>query len=65
MEFKDYYQTLGVARDADADAIKRAHRRLARKFHPDVSDEPDAEERFKEIQAAYQKLAARDKKERL
>ena len=49
MEFKDYYKTLGVARDASADDVKAAYRKLARKFHPDVSKEKDAEARFKEI----------------
>lgn len=52
MEFKDYYETLGVTRDASRDDIKRAYRRLARKYHPDVSQEPDAEQRFKEINEA-------------
>ena len=52
MEFKDYYQTLGVARDAPADAIKAAFRKLARKYHPDVSKEPDAGKRMAEINEA-------------
>lgn len=52
MKFKDYYQVLGVARDASADDIKRAYRKLARKYHPDVSKEPGAEARFKEINEA-------------
>ncbi|HTY94762.1 MAG TPA: DnaJ domain-containing protein, partial [Steroidobacteraceae bacterium] len=42
MEFRDYYQTLGLARSASADEIRKAYRRLARKYHPDVSKEPDA-----------------------
>ncbi len=62
MEFKDYYETLGVDRDADAAQIKRAYRKLARKLHPDVSDEPDAEERFKEMQEAYEVLKDPEKR---
>ena len=50
---RDYYQVLGVPRDADAKAIKDAFRRLARRYHPDTSTEPDAEDRFKEIAEAY------------
>ena len=48
MEYKDYYETMGVARDATQDEIKRAFRKLAREYHPDVSKEPDAEAHFKE-----------------
>jgi len=70
MEFRDYYTIMGVARDATQDEIKRAYKLLARKFHPDVSKEPDAEARFKEVgeanevlkdpekRAAYDKLGA-------
>jgi curved DNA-binding protein len=54
--YKDYYQIIGVARDASQDDIKRAYRRLARKFHPDVSKEANAEDRFKEVQEAYEVL---------
>ena len=46
MKYRDYYETLGVARDASQDTIKSAYRRLARKYHPDVSKETDAEARF-------------------
>jgi len=53
----DYYETLGVSRDADKEEIKRAYRRLARKYHPDVNKEPGAEERFKEINRAYEVLS--------
>lgn len=56
MQFKDYYDTLGVAANASADDIKSAYRRLARKFHPDVSDEPGAEDQFKAINEAYEAL---------
>jgi len=57
MEFKDYYATLGVARSAKPEEIKRAYRKLARKYHPDVSKEPDAEARFKEVAEAYEALS--------
>ena len=62
MQYKDYYQVLGVRRDADAEQIKRAYRKLARKFHPDVSDEKNAEERFKEVAEAYEVLRDADKR---
>lgn len=57
MQFKDYYQVLGVARDASADDIKKAYRRQARKFHPDVSKEPDAATRMSEINEAHAVLS--------
>lgn len=53
MEYKDYYDVMGVGRDASADEIKRAYRKLARKYHPDVSKEPGAEEKFKDVAEAY------------
>ena len=62
MEFKDYYKILGLAREATQDEIKRTYRRLARKYHPDVSKESDAEERFKEVSEAYEALKDPEKR---
>lgn len=62
MKYKDYYQILGVGRDAPEEAIKKAYRRLARKYHPDVSKESGAEERFKEVSEAYEVLRDAEKR---
>ncbi|MGC2456422.1 MAG: DnaJ C-terminal domain-containing protein [Gallionellaceae bacterium] len=62
MEFKDYYKIIGVARDATQDEIKRSYRKLARKYHPDVSKEADAEARFKELGEAYEVLKDTEKR---
>lgn len=62
MKFRDYYAVLGVARDASAEEIKRAWRKLARKYHPDVSKEPDAEKRMKEINEAFEVLGDPEKR---
>ena len=57
MQFKDYYQVLGVARDATADDVKKAYRKLARRYHPDVSKEADAAARMSEVNEAYAVLS--------
>jgi len=62
MEFKDYYDTLGLARDVTQDEIKRAYRKLARKYHPDVSKEDDAEQKFKALGEAYEVLKDPEKR---
>ena len=61
-KFKDYYEIMGIERDATQDEIKRAYRKLARKYHPDVSKASDAEERFKDIGEAYAVLKDPDKR---
>ena len=60
----DYYDLLGVNRDADSDTLKRAYRNLARKYHPDINKEPGAEDRFKEIGKAYEVLGDPQKRAR-
>ena len=62
MKYKDYYKILGVARGAGEDEIKKAYRKLARKYHPDVSKEANAKEKFQEVSEAYETL--RDKEKR-
>ncbi len=60
MKYKDYYEILGVPRDATADVIKKAYRKLAHKYHPDVSKDPKGEEKFKDISEAYKTLKDTD-----
>jgi curved DNA-binding protein len=62
MQFKDYYETLGVPRGAEAEEIKRAYRKMARKYHPDVSKEKNAEAKFKDVQEAYEVLRDSEKR---
>ncbi len=62
MEYKDYYKILGVSRDADEAQIKKSYRKLARKYHPDVSKEKNAEEQFKAVQEAYEVLKDSEKR---
>lgn len=64
MDYKDYYQVLGIGRDASPDEVQKAYRKLARRFHPDVSKEPGAESRFKEIAEAYEVLKDPEKREK-
>ncbi|MEP6814892.1 MAG: DnaJ domain-containing protein, partial [Marmoricola sp.] len=56
------YEILGIARDADADTVKKAYRRLARQYHPDVNPDPATQERFKEVSAAYEVLSDPEKR---
>ena len=64
MKFKDYYEILGISRDADAATIKSAYRKLARKYHPDVNKTKEAEEKFKDINEAYEVLSDKAKRQR-
>ena len=62
MQYKDYYQTLGVTKEVTAEALKKAFRKLARKYHPDVSKEADAEARMREVNEAYAVLSDPEKR---
>lgn len=62
MQYRDYYKTLGVERNASADEIKRAYRKLARKYHPDVNTDLDAEDNFKDVSEAYEVLRDPEKR---
>jgi curved DNA-binding protein len=63
VKYKDYYEIMGVSREASQDEIRKAYKKLARKFHPDVSEAADAEDRFKELGEAYQVLKDPEKRE--
>lgn len=64
MDYKDYYNTLGIKRDASQEEVKKAFRRLARKYHPDINKNKDAEEKFKEINEAHEVLSDPEKRQK-
>src|SRR6185503_11040807 len=64
VEYKDYYKTLGVPKNASTDDIKKAYRKLARQYHPDVNKKPDAEKKFKEVNEAHEVLSDPEKRKR-
>src|SRR5919201_1826335 len=64
VEYKDYYKTLGVPKNASTEDVKKAFRKLARQYHPDVNKKPDAEKRFKEINEANEVLSDPEKRKR-
>ncbi len=64
MQYKDYYKILGVSRDAKPDDIRKAYRKLAKQYHPDVNKAADAEEKYKEINEAYEVLKDPDKRQK-
>jgi len=63
VKYQDYYQILGVSRDAEKSDIKKAYRKLARKYHPDVNKAANAEDKFKEVNEAYEVLKDTDKRQ--
>lgn len=64
MDYKDYYEILGVGRNADQDEIQRTYRKLARKYHPDINKDPGAEDKFKEVSEAYEVLKDAEKRQK-